>query len=129
MRVIIDAMTRDWPIAATSSATRVLSIWMAAKAPWYRRVTPTSIEVALDTFRRVREEAGFPRSGFGTPGIGPGIGCSARCDAARGTRLLFWAADADGGAPAGAHHAAPGPRAFRVEGETCWKRSACAAMR
>jgi hypothetical protein len=65
VRVVIDAMTRDWPIARDFVRdARTFHLDGGMEATVYRRVAPTSIEVALDTFRRVREEAGLPPERF-----------------------------------------------------------------
>jgi hypothetical protein len=65
VRVVIDAMTRDWPIARDFVRdARTFHLDGGTDAAVYRRIAPTSIEVALDTFRRVREEAGLPPERF-----------------------------------------------------------------
>jgi hypothetical protein len=65
VRVVIDALTRDWPIARDFvREARTFHLDAGMEAVVYRRVAPTSIEVALDTFRRVREEAGLPPERF-----------------------------------------------------------------
>ncbi len=65
VRVIIDAVTRDWPIARDFVPDgHVFHLDGGMEVTVYRRVAPTSIEVALDTFRRVREEAGLPAEQF-----------------------------------------------------------------
>jgi hypothetical protein len=65
VRVVIDAMTRDWPIGHDFvRGARTFHLDGGTEAAVYRRVAPTSIEVALDTFRRVREEVGPPPERF-----------------------------------------------------------------
>jgi hypothetical protein len=65
VRVIIDATTGDWPIARDFvREARTFHLDGGMEVVVYRRVSPTSIEVALDTFRHVREEAGPPLERF-----------------------------------------------------------------
>ena len=131
VRVVIDAMTRDWPIARDFvRGARTFHLDGGTDAAVYRRVTPTSIEVALDTFRRVREE------------VGPSAGAVSRrlvldrepavrheCDAEGARNFYFGPPMPPANRPLALTMLRPVRGHLRVEGEALLEASACGAMR
>ena len=131
VRVVIDAMTRDWPIARDFvRGARTFHLDGGTEAAVYRRVAPTSIEVALDTFRRVREEAGLPPERFRDAWYWSGdqlFGTSVTPEGAR--NFYFGPPMPPAQRPLALTMLRPVRGHLRVEGEALLEASACGAMR
>jgi hypothetical protein len=131
VRVVIDALTRDWPIARDFvRGTRTFHLDGGTEAAVYRRVAPTSIEVALDTFRRVREEAGVPPERFRDVWYWSGdqlFGTSVTLEGARD--FHFGPPMPPPTRPLALTMLRPVRGHLRVEGEALLEASACGAMR
>jgi hypothetical protein len=131
VRVVIDAMTSDWPIARDFvRGADTFHLEHGTDIAVYRRVAPTSIEVALDTFRRVRERAGLPPERFRDAWYWSGdqqFGTSVTPEGAR--NFYFGPPMPPAQRPLALTMLRPVRGHLRVEGEVILEPQACAAMR
>ena len=131
VHVVIDAITRDWAIARDFvHGARTFHLDDETDAAVYRRVAPTSIEVALDTFRRVREEVGLPPEKFRDAWYWTGnqlFGTSATPQGAR--NFYFGPPMPPVQRPLALTMLRPVRGHIRVEGEALLEAQACAVMR